>query len=281
MSPNRRALLGAAAAVPVLGACGAPSRSQPDSTRATRRVRYGDHPSQFADLRRPTGPSRGTVVLLHGGYWGSAYGLDLMEPLASRLSSMGFTTWNVEYRRVGDGGGFPETLGDVAAAVDRLAHEGIGRAPLLLGHSAGGQLAVWAASRTSRTPGGPPVVVPRAVVSLSGVLDLTRAATAPGSAEPVTALMGGPPGGPGGSGGSYALADPSLLVPAQCPVEAVHARQDEVVPLEQSTSYVAHARKAGGVARRVLVPGDHFSLIDPGSSCFATIRGLLLHPRPR
>lgn len=239
-------------------------------------MRYGEDSSQFADLRLPRERPVATVVLLHGGYWFPQYGLDLMEPLASTLTGLGFATWNLEYRRTGAGGGFPSTFHDVAAAVDHLDSKdvptGLAEDVVLLGHSAGGQLAVWAASRSPATPGGAPRVRPRGAVSLAGVLDLTLAATAPGSAAPVTALMGGRPDQ---LPEEYALADPAQLVPAGCPVWAVHASADATVPLGQSSSYVAKAKAAGGRARQVLVPGDHATIIDPQASSFASIERLV------
>jgi acetyl esterase/lipase len=216
-----------------------------------------------------------TVVLLHGGYWLPQYGLELMEPLALRLTELGYATWNVEYRRAGAGGGFPTTLTDVAAAVDRLDGKGlpggIADDVVLLGHSAGGQLAVWAASRTGATPGGEPKLEPRGAISLAGVLDLVLAGSGPASGQ-VSAFMGS---APTESPGTYALADPAQLVPANCPVWAVHAADDETVPPEQSTSYVASARAAHAVVERVVVPGDHFALISPDASPFPTIQRLL------
>jgi fermentation-respiration switch protein FrsA (DUF1100 family) len=104
------------------------------------------------------------------------------------------------------------------------------------------------------------------------VLNLTRAATDPRSGQPVTAFLGGTPGS---VPDHYALADPARLVPASCPVWAVHASDDAVVSPEQSTSYVALARAAGGRAQRVRVPGDHFAVIDPTSSAFPTVRRLV------
>jgi acetyl esterase/lipase len=216
-----------------------------------------------------------TVVLLHGGYWLPEYGLELMEPLARRLTELGYATWNVEYRRTGAGGGFPTTLTDVAAAVDRLDGKalpaGIAEDVVLLGHSAGGQLAVWAASRTAATPGGEPRLRPRGAISLAGVLDLVLAGSGSASAQ-VSAFMGSTPQG---SPRTYALADPTQLVPAGCPVWAVHAADDQTVPPEQSASYVASARAAHAVVERVVVPGDHFAIIDPGAPSFPTIRQLL------
>jgi acetyl esterase/lipase len=197
-----------------------------------------------------------------------------MDPLADRFTDLGYATWNVEYRHTGDH--VEDTLADVAAAVDRLGHDGptrgLDRDVVLLGHSAGGQLAAWAASRTARTPGGAPRVTVRGAVSLSGVLDLTRAAADPRSLSPVIAFLGGTPAE---VPEHYAAADPTLLVPASCPVWAVHAAEDQVVSAEQSTRYVAADRAAGGRAKAVTVPGDHFTLIDPTSQAFPTIRKLV------
>ncbi len=126
----------------------------------------------------------GTLVLLHGGYWRPGYGLDQLDPMADVMTRAGWATWNVEYRPIGDGGAWPDPMTDVALAVDRLAREDLADRVVLLGHSAGGHLAVWAASRTERTPGGAATVRPVGAISLSGVLDLTLAATAPGSGRP-------------------------------------------------------------------------------------------------
>jgi acetyl esterase/lipase len=241
------------------------------------RIRYADdHPDQFVDLRRPEGDPVGTLVLLHGGYWMPGFGLDQLDPIANLMTAAGWVTWNVEYRPIGDGGVWPDPMTDVALAVDRLRRERLGGPVVLLGHSAGGQLAAWAASRNQRTPGGPPDVRPDGVISLSGVLDLTRAAGAPGSRAPVTDFAGG---SPAEQPEHYALSDPTLLVPAACPVWAVHAEHDDVVPSEQATSYVARARAAGGRAELVTVPGDHFTVIDPRAPSFPTIRRLIHQAR--
>lgn len=284
---TRRGVLGLGGAGALLAGCGraGPPTPGPSSGEASggasangvKRVRYGaDEHSQFADLRMPTAKPLATVVLLHGGYWLPQYGLDLMNPLAERLTELGHPTWNVEYRRTQAGGGFPNTLLDVAAAIDRLAGAGLpaglAESVVLLGHSAGGQLAAWTASRSGRTPGGAARVRPRGAISLSGLLDLTGAATGATSANPVVAFMGGDPAQ---VPDRYAVADPTLLVPASCPVWAVHARQDGTVPVSQSTTYVKKAKAAGGVAERVLVPGDHLAIIDPTAPSFATISRLL------
>ena len=237
-------------------------------------VRYGPHPDQYAVLRTPSGTARGLVVLLHGGYWSASYGLDLMEPLAADLVGRGHATWNVEYRRIGSGGGFPATFTDVATAIDRVA--GLGLDPALpvtvLGHSAGGHLAAWAASRNDRTPGGPPRVTATATIALSGVLCLATADRERLGGGAAAALMGGHAAD---TSSTYDLADPVRLVPARGRLGVVHARDDQVVPRDQSTAYVSADGAAGGSARLAIAPGDHFSLIDPASTAWEQTRSLI------
>jgi acetyl esterase/lipase len=234
-------------------------------------VHYGTDHQQYADLRRPHGRARGTVVLLHGGYWQAAFGAALMTPMAERLTEQGYVTWNVEYRRVGTGGGYPATLEDVATAIDHLEAQHLPPA-MVVGHSAGGHLAVWAASRTARTPGGAPRVALRSAVSLSGVLDLTTAALEPGPSAPTIAFMGGTPDQ---APGRYAVADPRLLVPATCPVTACQADRDQVVPPDQARRYVAADTAAGGHATFRSLRGDHFAIIDPREPSYPIVSGLV------
>ena len=128
---GRRTLLAAAGALPVLAACGTDDSTDTASTATastddreqpmTERLTYGDDRSQWADLRRPEGTSRGVVVIIHGGFWKAEYDASLGEPLAADLTARGWTTLNVEYRRVGNGGGFPHTFDDVHAAIEALA----------------------------------------------------------------------------------------------------------------------------------------------------------------
>ena len=107
--------------------------------------RYGDDPSQFGVLYGE-GP---VAVVIHGGFWKAEYGLDLNEALAEDLAERGWAAWNIEYRRLGNGGGVPETLDDVSAAIDKLAElDGVDLSRVVtIGHSAGGHLAAWAATR--------------------------------------------------------------------------------------------------------------------------------------
>lgn len=123
--------------------------SVPEGGEGVEVITYGEDPSQFAELYRPRGRSRGVVVVIHGGFWKWSYDYTLGQPLARALADEGWTAWNIEYRRVGNGGGTPQTFDDVSAAIDALAEvEGLDVSTVVtLGHSAGGHLAVWAAGR--------------------------------------------------------------------------------------------------------------------------------------
>ncbi len=236
----------------------------------TRTIRYGDDPSQLGELSLPDGTPRGVVVVIHGGFWKSAYDLSLGRPLAESLVAEGWAAWNLEYRRVGPadrggGGGMPATFDDVAAGIDALA--GVDDLPtstvLTLGHSAGGHLATWAAGRVD------PVVPVTGVVSQAGVLDLVRAHELDLGAGAVQALLGHPPGR------ADAAYDPLRRLPLGAPVRCVHGSGDEIVPLELSERYVAAASDAGGDAALTVVDGDHFVVIDPGSDAWQRTLGLL------
>lgn len=237
-----------------------------------RRLAYGDHPSQWADLSLPAGTPRGVVVVVHGGFWRAAYGAELGEPLAADLVARGWATLNVEYRRVGGGGGFPATLDDVAAAIDLLRGQRAVPGPVVtLGHSAGGHLATWAAARTRFGRWSPGVEVTH-VVSQAGVLDLTTAALEGLGSGAVVDLLGGIPDS---APDAYDLADPTRHLPLDQPVWAVHARDDDSVPFTQSADYVAAARAVGGRAELVEVTGGHFAVIDPASSAWRRVVAVL------
>jgi acetyl esterase/lipase len=244
------------------------------------RIAYGADPAQFGELTRPArARENGVVVVVHGGFWRARYDLANGRPLAADLAAAGFTAWNVEYRRVGAGGGWPATVQDVAAAIDHLATLDVDASRVVaVGHSAGGHLAVWAAGRAA------PRVPLTAVVSQAGVLDLAMAAGTGVGHTAVLDLLGG---APTERASDYAAADPIAQVPLPVPVLCVHARADDEVPYAQSRAYVAAARAAGGRAALWTVPGDHYTVIDPAHDSWRIVREALpdllagdLPPRP-
>jgi acetyl esterase/lipase len=221
-----------------------------------RIIRYGDDPSQQAELSVPDGTPRGVVVVIHGGFWKADYDLSLGRPLAADLVRHGWAALNVEYRRVGPagsggGGGVPETLDDVRAAIGTLVAEPFGPTPVVtLGHSAGGHLATWA---------GGAVDAVTHVVAQAGVLDLV-AADRDGLGGGAVRRFLGHPAGPGD-----AAVDPMQMLPLDVPVWCVHGTGDDTVPVSQSRAYVAAATAAGGTADLVELAGGHFVVIEPGS----------------
>jgi acetyl esterase/lipase len=221
-------------------------------------------------LWRPDGPAAGTVVVLHGGFWRARYDLSLGRPLAADLAERGYAAWNLEYRRVPGGGGWPATFEDVAAGIDLLATLPVDASRVVaVGHSAGGHLAVWAAGRGKRpggAPGGNPVVPVTGVISQAGVLALADCAGERVGGTAALDLMGG---APGELPGEYRLADPIAALPLTAPVVCLHSRADDDVPYSYSERYVAAATAAGGRARLEEQPGDHFTLIDPASKAWA------------
>jgi acetyl esterase/lipase len=145
-----------------------------DGRRATRTIAYGPHPSQVGELYLPEGDGPfPVIVLIHGGYWTAMFDRRQVTPLADALVTDGYAVWNVEYRRLGEeGGGWPGTFEDIAAAIDQLdgldEHLDLTKV-LVVGHSAGGQLAAYAAGRTDGK------VQLQGAVSIAGVLDLVQA----------------------------------------------------------------------------------------------------------
>ncbi len=231
--------------------------------RPPERHRYGGLPHQTCDLHRP--PGRGphpVAVVLHGGYWQPPYTKLIMRPLCQDLARRGYAAWNVEYRRLGrDGGGWPMTFDDVAAAIDLLAALRDDRLDLervtLVGHSAGGQLALWAAARSSLpadAPGAAPLVVAQRVLALAAVCDL------PHAGKVAARLLGGVPGEVPERWGQ---ADPMRRIPLGIPVALVHGRGDQTVDPQRSRDYAAAAGAAGEPVTLIEPAGEHRDPIDP------------------
>lgn len=231
-----------------------------------QRLTYGADASQWVDRFDPEGPSRGTVVVIHGGFWQAMYAADLGATLAVDLASRGWTALNVEYRRVGNGGGYPATFDDVRAAINLVEGDG----PVVtLGHSAGGHLATWAAARQrfDEWVGGVEVTH---VVSQAGVLDLTSAYDENLGGGAVQSLMGVAPDDP-----AFDRADPKRQLPLDVPVWCLHAPDDTSVPISQSQHYVEAAVEAGATAELIEVTGGHFDLIDVRTEAWRTIVEIL------
>ena len=271
---SRRRLFTAAAGAAATGLGVTGCSAAEDREASVARSPYGEDPSQYGELYLPGRIPLATIVVLHGGYWVDGFVAEAMRPMCRALQADGYAVWNLEYRRIGGGGGWPTTFTDVATGIDHLnTFDKVDASDVrLVGHSAGGQLAVWAASRRDTTPGGPSAVTITRCVSLAGVLDLTEASRLRLGSGNVDRLMGGTPAQ---VRANYAQGDPVQLVPAGCEITCVVGRDDGVVPREQSTAYVAAAEAVGAPVSLHEVPGDHSAVIDPTSPAWDTIAGLL------
>ena len=253
---------------------------RPDTT-----VSYGPDTLQKVDVWLPAGPGPfPTVVMVHGGCWTTAIAdRRLMNLIAADLRDSGIAVWNIDYRGVDrPGGGYPGTFLDAAAATDALRinaarfHLDTGRV-VVVGHSAGGHLALWLAGRPRLPVASPlhaadPLPV-AAVVSLGGLPDLALTAASPDNGcgvEVVGQLVG--------SGRPDPYADTSVppLLPLGVPQHLVNGREDRIIPLRLADDYVARARASGdAVTLDVLPDTGHVELIAPESTAWARAKSLI------
>lgn len=237
-----------------------------------QRVAYGSDPHQFLEARLPKGKARPRALMnIHGGYWRAKYDLAHAGHLCEALRAVGFATFNIEYRRVGDeGGGWPGTFSDIRSAYQflRQQHSQFGFDPkhlAVMGHSAGGQLALCLAAHEPSL---------RSAVSLAGVLDLKRAYTLHLSNDAVVEFLGGTPGQ---VPDHYREADPMQLHIPHARQWVLHGKQDDTVPLDFSSHYATSKAKRGEHVELVEVAkAGHFELIDPGSEAFHPVRAAVI-----
>ena len=225
--------------------------TQPDT-----KITYGDEALQFGWLWQPeTDSSKPLIVLIHGGCWLNAFGVDHSFPMATALSQLGHPVWSLEYRRTGDpGGGWPGTFDDIKQAllsVDQLQERGINTGSIILmGHSAGGHLALLAASELTH-------ISFNQVIGLAAITDISRYALGDNSCQMATPqFMNGMP-----HEQSAAYHQANLIyrhLPKQ--VLLLQGDADRIVPTIQS--------KLHEVKVELLAEAGHFDWIHPGSPAF-------------
>ena len=219
-------------------------------------VAYASAAEQIADIRLggEGADRRPLAVLIHGGFWRPAYDRAHSGPMSVALASAGWTVATIEYRRVP---GKPDlTLQDVRRAVEALpalTHQHNGNL-VLIGHSAGGHLVLWA----SAAAGGQPIT---GVLALAPAADLVLSHQRGLGDGAVRAFLGADPQ-------IRPDVDPKLLPTPSAAVTIVHGARDDIVPLEISRSYVADHRDARLVE---LSDADHFAVIDPLSAAWDTV----------
>jgi acetyl esterase/lipase len=250
---------------------------------------YGPHPCHVIDVRLPArrAAEAPLVVMVHGGFWRAEHDRTHTGPMTSALAAAGYVVAIPEYRRTeeneagraghghprgdeegprheresGGGGGWPGTFDDVAAAFDAvpgLLAPYSSWPPVVVGHSAGGHLALWAATR--------PDARMRSVISLAGCADLAMCSSL-GLGEGATDLLLG--GTPAEVPERYAFADPAKLPKPAAPVTLLHGTADDRVPIEVGRSYAART----GAALHELPGVGHFALIDPLSPVWPRVLG--------
>ncbi len=244
---------------------------------ADARIAYGTDPNQFFDLRLPKGQKSPfpLVINIHGGYWRAKYNLDHAGHLCAALTSSGLATANLEYRRVGnEGGAWPGTFEDIRSAYQFLIqnaknHNLDASRVVVMGHSAGGQLALCLAAHEPRI---------KNVISLAGVVDLLRAYELHLSNDAVVEFLRGTPAQ---VPEHYREADPMQLSIRQARQQLILGLTDVDVPIELSRNYVSAKLKRAGHDREdvhlvELQHADHFDLIDPASAAWKEVQSTVI-----
>ena len=260
----------------------------------TRTIFYGDDPNQFADLWVPAGRgSHPVVVMIHGGCWeASVANHSYLNYAAEDLRKRGIAVWNIEYRAADQkGGGYPGTYQDVGAAIDRLAieapHAGITmKRVIVMGHSAGGQLALWSAARY-KLPSSSPLhwAAPQpisGVVDIAGIPDLQRDTETACGAKVLKEMAGSPTKA---RPDVYSDTSPAELLPLGVPQVVIHGAQDTTVPPAVGQRYAAAAQALGDHVEVKTPPGGHVEEVTPGQPAWdeavRAIQGLLATAPPR
>jgi acetyl esterase/lipase len=244
---------------------------------ADARIAYGSDPKQFFDLRTPKGSKQPSplAINIHGGFWRARYNLDHAGHLCAALTAKRIATANLEYRRVGnDGGAWPGTFADIRTAYQFLVqhaseHNLDQNRIVVMGHSAGGQLALCLA-------GHEPNVT--RVVSLAGVLDLQRTYDLHLSNDAVVEFLRGTPKE---VPDHYREADPMQLSIPRAQQWLIHGSADDTVPPAFSHDYVSAKQKRTGhdkedVHLLEIAGADHFDLIDPLSAAWKQVEETVL-----
>lgn len=265
--------------------------------QATARIKYGDDASHFCDLRIPLNLQGlihsaslrdaprdlegllPVVVNIHGGFWRAQYDLTHAGHLCQAITELGYATWNIEYRRIGNGGGYPNTFIDVVNAINHL--QNVARQYnldldriIVIGHSAGGHLASWLGSMGVEARHGASLqIAPKACISLAGVVDLRRAFELGLSNNVVKDFLGGTPEE---FPDRYAASSPIELLPCGTKQILIHGEQDDIVPIEIAQRYYNAAKAKGDDVKLIPLEGiGHFEVIDPKSAAWKTVNQTL------
>ena len=228
------------------------------------RINYGPDALQFGRLWLPDENSRGLLVFIHGGCWLNQYGIDHVQAVSTALAQEGYAVWALEYRRTGDsGGGWPGTFDDIVAGINQVNNLSpygvIAERLALLGHSAGGHLAVLAGARSDLLE-----VEPDLVVGLAAITDVVSYSRGQNSCQQVTPTFMG--GSAEERTAAYYDANP-VNHGVHSPTVLLQGDIDQIVPLSQATLPAADTRISEGAG--------HFDWVHPGTPAFRELLQIL------
>lgn len=240
---------------------------------------YGDDPNQFGDLYLPKASDtpHPVIILIHGGCYRDQYNLKPLGSIARSLTKDGFAVWNIEYRRTGNGGDYPNMFLDVAQATDKLngfysRHNLDLDNVITVGHSAGGHIALWLAGR-HKIPKSSDLYIPNplpisGVIVLAGVVDASHAIEHGICEGGLSVMMGGEPDT---VPANYQVADPHALLPLGVPQTHIIGEHDTEM-MENAKHYIDDAQRMGDIIE-VLTPSDagHFEIVDVSSKTWQIV----------
>lgn len=250
---------------------------------------YGPASSQALDVFLPRGEGPHPIaILIHGGCWRDlpGAGREQLRPIAAELAKQGIAVWSIGYRRADEsGGGYPGTFQDVATAIDELRSQAARynldtSRTAVIGHSAGGHLALWASVR-DRLPAQSPLrstdaFVPGAVISLAGIADLKSFGRfvpllcGPGIIERLAPERA--------SNDPYADISPAQLPPPPGRVVMVSGIVDRLVPPYVADDYARVLRRTHSRAVTLIdiAAAGHFDLVTPGTPAWKEVQSLIV-----
>ncbi|MBX7152344.1 alpha/beta hydrolase [bacterium] len=245
--------------------------------------KYGSDLSQEGDFFIPDGKPLALFCLFHGGFWLMPYGRDQMTAVAQKLVQKGFAVWNVGYRRIGEkGGAWPGTFEDAVASINHVHHLfKTYRIPndtkvVLIGHSAGGQLAIWAGKQNELDK---PIhtalqIKSDLIVGLAPAIDLVKTFEERLGNQSVLHLLKGTPDE---IPERYALYDPMQFTPIRIPQLVIHGKDDDVLSVQWSRNYVERMQSAGTSIELIeIAGGGHMDFIDPNSSAITAMTDFMI-----
>lgn len=247
------------------------------------RISYGKHSEQFGELYLPKENNlHPTIIMIHGGCWQARYNLTVLGQLSKALTKIGYAVWNIEFRRLGNGGGFPITFEDVAMGADFL--NTIAKKYALdlnsltaMGHSAGGHLALWLAgrhhlSRSSKFHSNSAIKLER-VISLAGIPDLVAGVEQDICRGACLNLMGGLPNK---IPEQYQLASPHHLLPLNIPHWHLVGEHDPLVPVSYLEPFIQRAKQQDTHVHFEVIPEiGHFEMVMPNTVSWNYIKEAL------